>query len=179
MSNLVGQRVILQNEELKSGVPGSEGTMQRIGQSTNFLLDQPMHNLSWVMNGIYYIGGALQNFVDGPRMISKNYYIHAIALWAYVPGTSGDLIIDVVRRPPIGPSVSIFSVHPKMNFSSGAYGRLAKRFPDNTTLVATAGATLPTLALTNLDAGDFLEMNILGVQAGGADGGLQLELRPR
>jgi hypothetical protein len=179
MSDLAGQRIILQNEELKSGVPGSEGTMQRIGKSTNFLLEQPMHNLIWSMNGQYSIGGAIQNFVDGPRMLSKNYYIHAIAMWAYTPGSSGDLIIDVVRRPPSGPATSIFSVQPKVNFSSGAYGRLAKRFPDNTTLVATAGTTLPTLSVTNLDAGDFIEMNLLGVQASGFDGGLQIELRPR
>jgi hypothetical protein len=153
--------------------------MQRIGKSTNFLLEQPMHNLSWIMNGIYYIGGSLQSFVDGPRMISKNYYIHAVAMWAYAPGISGDLIIDIVKRPPSGPAVSIFSVQPKINFGSGAYGRLAKRFTDNAILAATAGTTLPTLALTDLNAGDFLEMNILGVQSGGADGGLQIDLRPR
>lgn len=179
MADLAGQRIVLQNEELKSGVPGSEGTMQRIGKSTNFLLVQPMHNLSWVMNGVYSIGGALQNFVDGPRIISKNYSIHAVSIWAYSPGSAGDLIIDVVRRPPTGPAVSIFTVQPKVNFSSGAYGRLAKRFSDNVTLVATSGITLPTLAITNLNEGDFLELNILGVQTGGADGGIQLELRPR
>src|SRR5574343_1188563 len=151
MSDLAGQRVILQNEELKSGVPGSEGTMQRIGKSTNFILEQPMHIITWNMNGTYSIGGTLQNYVDGPRMLSKNYYIHALAMWGYVPGSSGDLLIDIVRRPPTGPAVSIFSVQPKVNFSSGSYGRLAKRFPDNTTLVATAGTTLPTLSITNLD----------------------------
>lgn len=179
MADLAGQRVVLQNEELKSGVPGSEGTMQRIGKSTNFLLEQPMHNLIWSLNGQYSIGGATQNFVDGPRMLSKNYYIHAIAVWAYTPGTAGNLIFDVVVRPSSGPATSIFTVKPQINYVSGSYARLAKRFPDNTTLVVTPGCTLPTLAITDLTASDFLELNILGVQTAGADGGLQLELRPR
>lgn len=177
--DLVGQRVILQNEELKSGVPGSEGTMQRLGKASNFLLDQPMHTLSWVLNGPYFVGGPVQSYVDGPRMLSKNYYIHSMALWAYEQGTSGDLIIDIVRRPPSGPAVTIFSVQPKINFASGAFGRLAKRFSDNTTLVATAGTTLPVLAITDLNEGDFIEVNILGVQSGGFNAGIQLDLRPR
>lgn len=179
MADLTGQRIILQSEELKSGVPASEGTMQRIGMQGNFLIEQPLHFMTWTLNGSYSIAGSTQYTVDGPRLLTKNYQIHSFACWNYGAGSAGEIIFDIIKRPISGPTQTIFSTNPRIGYNAGSYSRIAQNFVSNTTLFQSPNCVLAVLNnAVSLVPGDFLELNLLGIQTSGFDAGIQLDLRP-
>lgn len=178
--DLVGQRIILQNEELKNGVPASEGTMQRMGKQGNFLIEKVWSSITFNMNGHVGSYGNIQNNVDQIRHIPWDCSIISVCASAYNAGTDGSTIFELVRRPVGGgPIQSIFSTQPNIPYSAGNYARTIKRFADNTLLYNSAGASNPVLAIINLDAGDVLELNLIGVQSNSLNASLEIALRIR
>lgn len=179
MANLAGQRLIVQAEELKSGVPASEGTMTRIGQQTNFLIEQPMHSIYWNLNGPYSTYGSTLTAIDGIKALTKSYAIFGVSAYAITAGSAGNLTFDIIVRKPSGATASIFSTNPIISYQSGNNARFSYRAYDSTMLFASSFVTAPVmLGTTTLEAGDFLQLNLLTMQTGGQDCGIQLDLLP-
>ena len=177
--DLTGQRIIMQAEELKSGVPASEGTMTRAGSAINYVMLEGVHSLFWSINGDPSSQGSIQYNIDGGRALFHNYEIYGVYFSVISPGVSGSFIFDIIRRNTAGATSSLFSTLAQIPYSSGSNARINKRFSDNTLLVQSSGTTLPVLASSSLYAGDTLEFNLLGVQQQANDIHVQLDMRLR
>jgi hypothetical protein len=170
MATITPLRGNIQLESLQTGSAASESAVQAIGQNTQFLITQPDYSVRWDVNGNYNVIPGVQSLVDGKRAIFKNYQIHGLMLSVDEAGASGTLEIDIIRLTSGGSTSSIFSTRPSLPSTAGNDARILRRFFDSTTLVASSGAVIPVLSVTNLSAGDVLYMNITSKQSTGAAG---------
>ncbi len=166
-------------EEIQSGAAASEATMQRIAASTNFWNAFYEGQRGWFLNGPYGVLPTPQSGVDGAYACITRMQIYGFTMYNLVPGTSGELELDIQVNPASGdPAYSLFTIRPKIAFDSGAYARIVTNVSTNTVLFQSPLTTLPVFANTTLEAGDLLTMNLIGVQAGAESCGLVLALRP-
>ena len=177
--DLTAYRIIVQNEETKSGIPASEGIMQKIGSAVNFQSERSLYQVSWQTNGFVGNFGSPQNRVDDTRHVIWDYLIVGVYCSVGTAGTSGNLTFDITRKSVSNVTTSIFSTNPVINYASGNGSRIIKRFTDNTNLYISSFATSPVLLNGLLYAGDELQFNILTVQESCLDVALTLDLRPR
>lgn len=163
---ITGQKKDIQVESLTTGGAASESAVQTIGANVQFLKDSADYSIAWQVNGNYNIIPGVQSLVDGKRGVYKNYAVYGFMLCVDIAGSGGSLEIDIVRTTSGGASASLFSTRPSVPASAGNNGRVLRRFYDSTTLVQSSGAVVPILSITNLSAGDVLQMNITSKQTG-------------
>lgn len=174
------QRVIIQQEETQDRASVAASTVTRLAAVSNH---NAAKTITWKfdVNGPYSQGGAQDN-IEGPFFIEKDYDIIFVSLGVQTAGTGGTLEIDVRRyttnNTPSG-GASIFSTRPAIAFTAGNFAYVIKNMEDNTLLNTATGVTAPVLAISQLNAGEMLSMNMTGVQTGGNGFGFQLTLRER
>jgi hypothetical protein len=181
MADILPEKQNLQIEDLRTGAAASEATMQKVGGAVNFWNSYFEGTKQWNANGPYSITGVPDNGIDGVYPAWSDCEIYGVAFHNSEAGSSGDTEFDILRHPVGGgPAVSIFSTRPKIPFSAGNDARvIVQVLPTPTILFQSPGVTAPVMALTQLDAGDLLTMNIVAKQVDGKSASLSLAIRPR
>lgn len=178
MAEIVGQRNKITVEEMQTGSAAAESTMNRVGASINLLLEETQ-NYVWNANGPYSNQGSPQFKIDGEKTIIDNLQCVGYFLNIETAGSSGTLEVDIIRTTVAGSSASIFSVTPKILFSSGSFSRLAYDFRTNTVIRTATGATQGVLSISNFNPGDVLQLNVNNHQVGGIGFCFGLAMRVR
>jgi hypothetical protein len=182
MTNIVGARKNIQEEEVRYKSSVSEAVGFKLGASINFINERQYDTKAFYLNGPYWTRGAPQYAVDGAICILFDCEIVGCAMFNMIAGTSGTTTLDIRRytasNTPSG-GASIFSTKPSISYNAGNYAFVFKRFSDNQTLENPSWTTLPVLSTTNLDAGDMLVADLLTTQNGAENCGVILFVRPR
>lgn len=179
MAKVTPQILDLFEEELQGGAAASEATMQRVGASVNFWNSFYEGQRGWFLNGPYGILPTPQVGVDGAYGCITKMQIYGFTMYNLVAGTSGELELDIQVKPANGdPEYSLFTVRPKIAFNAGNKARIIVNVLTNTIVAQDLNTTAPTFVTTELQAGDLLTMNLVGVQLNAESCGLVLALRP-
>lgn len=174
MSDIVEERLNIQQEETKSQAAVSESTMSRVGAGINFVNKRHYYNHDFNLNGKYNIV-APQNGIDGFLTYPFPFEILAVVLkTGDNPGTGGTSEFDLKWAPITGGVYqSIFSVTPKYTPAAGAHAAVV-------TGGTTAGMTAPVLSKTQFDAYDIIRLDTLQHVTGPVDSAfLKVFIRPR
>ena len=166
MADLLDSRAIMNDFETNEQAAASSGTMQKVGSILNFHTNRQHVVYEWCLTGNYANLSMPKLVVDLPKHIYRPVTVDGFGFSIVTAGSGGTTSVQVIRRPPTGPTVSLFSTQPAIPAASGNNARMIYRVADNTTLVQTGGTTLGVLAVTTLLAGDQLEMNLTSVQSG-------------
>lgn len=170
----------IQSEEVLAQAAISSGTGNKLGASVNFTLDTTLYNPRWQLNGIYGKTTGAQSLIDGGMGIPKDCKIVGFYMQIDAAGTSGTTQLDIRRQQASGSAgSSIFTIKPAMTTASGNLSKLFVSFDPAATYHNPTGSTVPTLAITNLDAGDSLFLDFVTRQAGGDSLTVTLFLNPR
>ena len=179
MADISPARIIIQQEEAKYRAAVSEALMSRVGAVTNFISMRQYDSRGFFLNGPYSIVGT-QTGVDGTWVVLYDVTLIGCAMFNLVAGSSGTTTLDVRRWTATNTGgSSIFSQKPSLASSTGNYAYVARNFDSGTNIEYPAGATLPLLSVSDLDAGDMLTLNKDATQVGGQNCGLILFYRPR
>jgi hypothetical protein len=178
MTDLLEKRVIIQAEETVYDYGLSQRLFQRFGQIGNFISKRQHSEKQFYVNGNYgnlAVSRFPQLAVDG--MVFFEFDAFLINVWMFVEyaGASGDTQFDVLRATaPGGAFTSIFTTKPSINYQAGNFTWVSLGS-------AVAHTTAPVLALTNVNQGDALRMDMITGQAGNnaAGAGLLIHYRPR
>ena len=173
------EKINLFEEEIQSGSAASEDTMQRVAASVNFWNTFYEGQRGWFLNGVYGSLGVPQIGVDGAYPALTDLDVIGFSMYNLVAGSSGLTELDIQVVPPTGPTVSLFTVKPQINFQSGNNSRMIVDVANNVVLAQSTFTTLPTFATTVIQAGSLLTLNLSNAQVGGQSCGLILALRPR
>jgi len=179
MADITPRRINIQEEETAYRAAVSEATLSRVGASTNFINMKQYDSRGFFLNGPYSIIGA-QTGVDGAWGILFDIEIIGVMMFNLVAGSSGTTTLDIRRFTASNTgNTSIFTVKPSLTNASGNNAFVFRDFLNSITLESPTGATVPTLAVTNLNAGDMLTMNKDASQVGGENCGILIYYRPR
>jgi hypothetical protein len=184
MSDITPRRIIIQQEETKYRASVSEATLSRVGATTNFINMKQYDSRGFFLNGAYrYAMG--QTGVDGAWGILFDIEIVGIMMFNLVAGTSSLLgqqrtILDIRRWTASNTgNTSIFTDKPIINYTAPNNAYLFIDLLNSTTLENPTGTFLPTMAVTQLNAGDMLTMNCEEGMLGAQNCGLLIYYRPR
>lgn len=186
MADVVDQRIILQQEEVKYRASNSESTLSRMAAVSNFHAKRQYDTKGFFVNGPYSILGAPQLAVDGAFMALFNMRIVGVMVFNITPGTTGVTTFDIRRRtasntPPSG--TSIFSTKPAIASTAGNNAFNAVDYSTGSPVViepaSGGGSATAVLSITDIDAGDLLTLNLDTVQSGAENAGLVLYYQPR
>lgn len=162
MAAVTNSETPVQTNETTTRNPTSESLFQKIAGISNLLLGWTHTEIRWNLNGPYK-GFEGKVAVDGVFQFPKKSKIIAISLTNFVTGTSGATVIDLkTTNNTLGTWNSIFTTTPQFN-SASANGASV-----NLTTGA-AGTVIPVMATNplNVNAGDYIRMDVLQVMDGG------------
>lgn len=179
MSSVTELKSDLQVEAFKSGSAASEAAVQAMAENIQFINKTFEGPREFTLNGQYWRVPGAQTGVDGGRPCFTNLEIVGLCMWNLVAGSSGTIEFDIIRHFVGGGSASIFTTKPAIPYTAGNDSRIIYDFVNLATLFSSAGITVPVLTSTDLDAGDFLTLNVTQKQSFGEDAGLYLSVRPR
>jgi len=165
MTDLVEQRINIQQEEVSFEAAVSEGTFSRMGQAVNFINKRQFDSFKFDLNGPYYISGSI-NSADGGFFVPFDLKIIGISLRNAQAGTLGQTNVDFELFRGSGSSLgSILTVLPEIKAAAPNDSYVASINGTNYGVVA--GETVaPVLSVTELNAGDFITMNLTDVMQG-------------
>lgn len=180
MTDIVEQRINIQQEETAYRASVSESTMSRVGASVNFINKRQFDLHEFKLNGPYGPFAPLAG-ADGLYIFPSNGEIVAVGGYSLINGTSSTSTLDIHRLTAPGvDSGSIFGTRPAFASSAGNNAYFLFDFLNNATVVTGTGITLPTLVTTNFNAGDALRIDLDGAMAGNPENlGLTIYFRPR
>lgn len=174
MSDILEQRINIQNEEVGYRSAVSENLFGKTGAAINFINKRQFDQKSFEINGPYKV----QTAVDGAFIVPYDMEIIGVAAFNIEPGSSGYTEFDIRRYTSSGVNAgSIFSTRPAIFSSAGGYAFVARR--TDLVLENPAGTQLPVISTTNINAGDMLVCDLTAIQNGGQNCGLILWYRPR
>lgn len=115
MTDIVGRRRILQQEEVRSNAAVSESTMSRFGAMANFLALYECSQHDFNLNGSYNILETPFQFGDGFITYPFPFEIVDVILFSgELNGSGGSTEVDIKWRSESGPTFeSIFTTKPK------------------------------------------------------------------
>ena len=183
MTAVPAARKMIQIEETDYNTAVSESVAQKIGAQNNFI-NLYQYDTKWFeISGPYHIGLGDEG-VAASIMVPFNMEIIGVYMINFVAGSSGTTELDVIaRRPGSGSLGSIFSTTPKMTSATGDKAGLGRIFASGQEASYPAssggGYTLPELAITQLNAFDWLYLKITDAQVAARNATLGLWLRPR
>jgi hypothetical protein len=174
MTDIVGSRQFIQEEEVKAQAAVSESTMTRMGSMLNFIAAKEFTQHDFNLNGAYNIIPTPNLAVDGYVTYPFDFEIIDVLVFiGDVQGTSGTTEIDLKWRAEGGGAyASIFSTTPKFTYlaATGLFTRVG---------VAPAHFTAPVLSKTTFAAYDAIRLDVLTAVAGAAKGCfVKLFIRP-
>lgn len=181
MSDIVGRRVIIQQEETKYRAAVSEATLSRVGAVTNFISEKQYDSRGFFLNGPYG-GSAGSTGVDGAWGILFDIEIVGIMMFNLVAGDFGTTTTLDIRRwtATNTGNTSIFSTKPEITGSAPNNTYLFLDLANSVTLEdPILGRTMPVMATTQLNAGDMLTMNIDSAMTNAQNCGILIYYRPR
>lgn len=180
MTAITPQRILIQQEETDYKSAVSEALLTRVGATTNFIATRQYDTKDFVLNGLYSKGVGV---VGRDAILSFPYNAEIIGLTMFNRrnGTGGTTTLDLRRYTASGGSGStIFSVKPSFNTNVGNDAWLTYLVEGDTTVIAPAlGSTSPFFSLTQVNAGDIIQLVIDSAMTGAEDCILQLYHRPR
>lgn len=180
MSEVTPEKIMLQNEEFDSGAAASEGAMKKLASSAMFWNKFYEGSKAWYLNGPYSTLPFPQIGVDGGHPCWYNMKLFAISFYNLLAGASGEIEFDIIRHHVGGgPDTSIFTTRPKIPYTAGDNARMILDAENDVILFSSAGITKPIFASLDLDAGDFLTLNLIQGQVGGKNAGVIIGLKPR
>lgn len=179
MSEIAGQRKMIQIEEVAYAAAVSSGTGSRLGSSINFINLNQYDHKGWVLNGKYGTSTAAQNDVDGALPVFRDSEIVGIFMYNFIAGSSGTTQIDIKRHTASGSGTTIFSIKPSISFTAGNNAYLSYWLDPSEILENPTGTVIPTFSVTSLDKGDALTLDFVSKQLGGNGLTVALALRPR
>lgn len=179
MTDIAGERAIIQQEEVRYRAAVSEATGTKIGKSVNFINFYQHSEKQFFANGTYGNAPTFpQTYVDG--LIVFNFNAEIINVWAFssTPGSGGTTELDIKRSTAPGNAfTSIFSTTPKFTSAhsvNGVWVDSAGFQP------AVTGVTAPVLLTTSVDQGDALRLDIITSMTGvPSNAGITVIYRPR
>lgn len=181
MTAVPDRRIILQQEEVKYRSSVSEATLTRVAATTNHINNRQMDSKSFVLNGPYDQGGAMQTGVDGAWIVPVDMTITKISMYVLEAGTSGTTTFDVRRftdaNTPVG-GATIFGTKPSIDFSAGDNVWLTYDFLNSVIIKNPTGTTIPTLVIPDLYEGEMVYLNFDSKQVGSKNCGLIISYRP-
>lgn len=181
MSDVIEERINIQDEETDFESAISEGTLQRVAASINFINKRQYIEKRFSWNNEL---GAFQtdlSFSDGALMMAQDLEIIGYGMWLSQQGGTGDLEVDILRLQNSGDvGTSIFSTTPKLQAAAGSRAWITKvTVPTNFEKHPASGYVMGILSTTNLDQGDIIMAKLKSVPSLGVDAGFSLFLRPR
>lgn len=181
MSDVIEERIIIQNEEVSYRAAVSEASATRMAAVTNLISKRQYDAKAFYVNGKYGLFNSPQISVDGAHTFLFDVEIVGILMFNMTAGISGTTTFDIFKYSTTGGSgSSIFTTKPSLIFSSGNNSFLVSRFgEDPTTLQNPSGSTLPILNSAFLDAGEIIALNIDARQVRAENAGLVIYFRPR
>lgn len=180
MADITPERINIQEEETDYKAAVSEALLKRTGAGINFINLRQYDTKQFFVNGRYDKVSGAQTEVDGAQMMLFDAEIVGVMMFNMVAGSSGTTTLDINRWTASNTGgTSIFTIKPSITSAAGNIAFVAYDFLNSTTLENPAGTTLPTLAVTNLNAGDLLTLDIDAKQVAGENCGLVIYYRPR
>lgn len=186
MSDLDATRRNIQLEESQFRAAVSEGALQKIGSSINFINKRQFDTKTWEINGPYdATGTGGVNGVDGMYICPHDCEIVGVVMYNIIGGSSGSTSVNVTRYTSPGTSAgNIFSTDPDIDSTATDYAYVGFSISDDGTAVSIGGGTgMTEPVLTSfpfqLDQGDALVLNFADRMAGGENCGLHIFMRPR
>lgn len=181
MSDILEERINIQDEETDFESAVSEGTLQRVGASINFINKRQYIEKKFTWNNELGSFEIDLPFSDGAMPIAQDMEIIGFCLWISQQGGTGDLDVDVLRLQNSGDAgVSIFSTRPKLQSAAGNNSWIMKvTTPTLFEKHPTSGYVMGILSTTDIDQGDLLMAKLKSVPSLGVDAGLTLFMRPR
>lgn len=180
MADITPVRRKIQLEEVQAFAAVSSSTGNKLGASTNFILDKVKIHRNWQLNGKYGKTAAGQTEVDGGIPIEENMEIVGFYMNNQIAGSSGITEIDIRRRVASGTTGStIFTTRPSISYAAGNNAKLQVGLNPAETLHNPAGTVLPVFLSVNLDKGDDLFLDFISRQVGAESLTVTLILRPR
>jgi len=183
MSDVLGSRENIEQQEVQAEAAASEGTMTKIAANINFQNRFFTGPRMFLANGPYDNGIIPETLLDGPTVCESKCEIYAITFFNLVAGSSGTTEFDIVCHPANGdPSYTIFTTTPKIpsTASHTPFAVCAQVFtPVPEILRQSTGTVAAVLISTNVfQKGDAFKMSFLDKQTDGENCGVQLSLRP-
>lgn len=182
MPKIAPQRIDIYQEDVRFKASVSEFVGTKIGGAVNFINERQIYDKQFFVNGPYSIMTFPKLGIDGGVGFLFDADIVGVLFFNLVKGTSGVTKFDIRRfTGPNTPSggASIFTVKPELHFTQPNNAYAIKNVLTNTDIVTGPWAVMPTMAVTQLNAGDFLQFDLLDGQVGAENCGLVLYVRPR
>jgi len=179
MSDITGERKLIQSEEVAYAAAVSSGTGSRIGSVLNFHTMSQHQKMSWKFNGKYGRSTSAQTGVDGSVFIMRDCIIIGFAMSNLVNGTSGSTEIDIIRFQSSGSGTTIFGTRPQISTAGGNNVFMSAWYDPNEVLENPSGTLLPSYTSMLLNKGDMLTFNFVQRMAGAQDLTVELTTRLR
>lgn len=179
MTQVIGVRKNIEQEEIDFRSPVSESTWSKISGSVNFINLKQYDKHSWHLNGDLT---GIQTFTGFDGIFPFLFDAEIVGFWYFINkvGASGSLTIDVDwLSGGATNNGTIFSTNPSIaNTASDntytLYDQLNSITQSNPT-----GHTLAVLSKTDFNAGDALKLQVDAAQTGAENFQFGIMLRPR
>lgn len=173
MTMVPPKRVLIAIEGAQYLSAVSEGLIQNLAATDNFISLYQYSEKQFFANGRYNISGTPQTAVDGLTFFQFDSEVIDVWMFVEFAGSSGTTELDILSTTSSGGSfTSIFSTTPKIQSSAGnyAYIHVGSTVPNT---------TAPVLATSTFTAGTALRLDILQAQGGNPiTTGLLVHYRP-
>jgi len=178
MSDITGERILIQNEEVAYKAAVSEATFTRMGSSVNFISQFQHDRKEFFLNGLYSAVTA----IDGAHMFLYDATIVGYCAFNLVAGSGGTTTFDVRRYTASDTGgATILSQLPAIASTAGNNAFVGEELlPTPTVLENPAGTTLAIFSTTEVNAGDLIVADVTTAQTGFPENcGLIIFHRPR
>lgn len=172
MSDIVPERIIIQQEETAYKAAVSEATLSRVGATTNFINSYQANLREFMINGGY---GSAAPFLGIDGIIRFNHAWELTDVFIYTlqdTSGTGTTELDLKWKPfSSGSYASIFSTTPKFTSAASAYETCGIG-------QSKSGFTAPVLSKTTFAAYDQVRIDMLDAVSGGIGTGIGIVFRP-
>lgn len=183
MTDIAGQRKMIQEEEVDFRSPFSESLMQRMGAAINHINVYQYDTRKIALDGSYSVASVPQTGVEGLEAFPFGIQLFDVCMWNMVAGSSGTTELDIKAASSSGGTfTSIFSTTPKIASSAGNNSYFLK------SIGAGAGQTAPVFNTTDfaatadgifIPAGYALRTDLIQKQGGAPENcGITIFFRP-
>lgn len=179
MSNLAGQRQIIQVEDISAGNAVSEALLSKLAAAVNFINEKQIMSRQFGVNGPYSLWLAYPQLDVGPsEEFFENYEIVNVLVKNETTGSGGATEVDIkVREDGTSVWTSIFATRPKFLSTSSNKAKTDSKG----TYGFSAGVTQPILnaGAQNLNAKCEMRFDLISAMTGASDVSVEIFYRPR
>lgn len=178
MTDLTGQRIQIQQEEVAADASVNENTFSRMGQAVNFVNTQQFNVHNFHYNGLYRLFNGIVG-ADGVFHCDQNIQLTRLDIFQRKGGSTSSTIFDIIWYSSNGTNEgSIFSTKPEFSFNVPDFGYYQRDLINDNTIAAPVGATDPVLNRTTFPEGSILICVLDQSMPDAEDISLTLKYRP-